>query len=761
MRAVEIGQRVPNPTAVARMTEGSYICSYDPVLTKGRGKPEYRVIEQNKPSSDPRLGHAINACTSTLNSREYNSKRVFSLPQFAREIPTNRCIVVGIDKLIQRTQILAAFSIVGSLVNGTVERCQLHTSRETGQSLGIVDVRFSKVEAAVELRKICDAHKLVLAAQPAPNVRFINYTEETDLQEIISRTETETKTRPLETVMPKFPVNSADPAISKNEEYPTRDFNSVDPRHVARWFERHLPPKCSYIQVRSRHLRPPEIPKYQIDDMFKPYVGTRIVANVIGYYAIFPGREEAINCYIELIKDGWYGRKFRFFLYSNGYSLSLREAYLEQSKYVRDEAIEEISQRMRGFLRNEISAKLRQATRDAVVLALHKTLDPGDTTKNGNIPTTSLEMDENIRIEPGTLMNYTFDARKRRVDEINNAKKRQKDASPVIHTPASDTMILSDDENYHETHNGSIADATAVKNSPNSVAGLVDKMDIGLPEANTTSVKEKEEIGDSGTALSLDFPKIDAQIKLPSSDYGPKRMPIDEAFAVKRPQRQLSLAEHDAPVIQPTDLQYSRFAEYDPLREYDAVCAPLLQLQYNRAFAAVDYSNQFMQSTTVTKRKRAMFRPRVGKAQYVPHRTFVGRSSIHAWGLFAGEDIPEKKLVIEYVGSRIRAGLADVRELQYQLSGVHSTYFFRVGKDAVIDATAQGNAARFMNHSCDPNCDSAMLKVDDIERVGLFTTRPISKNEELTFNYRFTPSGDNEQRLKCHCGAPNCSTYLT
>ena len=64
-----------------------------------------------------------------------------------------------------------------------------------------------------------------------------------------------------------------------------------------------------------------------------------------------------------------------------------------------------------------------------------------------------------------------------------------------------------------------------------------------------------------------------------------------------------------------------------------------------------------------------------------------GRSPVHAWGLFARAAIPKEEFVIEYVGETIRSSLEDCKELEYQRSGLGSSYLFRVDKDTVVDAT--------------------------------------------------------------------------
>ncbi len=82
-------------------------------------------------------------------------------------------------------------------------------------------------------------------------------------------------------------------------------------------------------------------------------------------------------------------------------------------------------------------------------------------------------------------------------------------------------------------------------------------------------------------------------------------------------------------------------------------------------------------------------------------RLKFGRSTIHEWGLFALEKIDKNDMVIEYVGEIIRQSVADLREKKYEKLGIGDSYFFRIDKDNIIDATMKGNLARFINHSCD------------------------------------------------------------
>jgi len=89
----------------------------------------------------------------------------------------------------------------------------------------------------------------------------------------------------------------------------------------------------------------------------------------------------------------------------------------------------------------------------------------------------------------------------------------------------------------------------------------------------------------------------------------------------------------------------------------------------------------------------------------------VHPSTIHGLGLFCLRGISAGEMLMEYAGEVIRALVADVRERRYDAQGI-GCYMFRCGDDSVVDATKCGNAARFINHSCEPNCHSRQIVID-------------------------------------------------
>lgn len=112
------------------------------------------------------------------------------------------------------------------------------------------------------------------------------------------------------------------------------------------------------------------------------------------------------------------------------------------------------------------------------------------------------------------------------------------------------------------------------------------------------------------------------------------------------------------------------------------------------------------------------------------------RSAIHNWGLYAEENIAANDMIIEYVGDRVRQRVADLREAKYDMQGVGSSYLFRIDEDTVIDATKMGGIARFINHSCTPNCTAKIIRVDNTKRIVIYALRDIGQGKFLHHHHR-------------------------
>ncbi|XP_035385066.1 histone-lysine N-methyltransferase 2B [Electrophorus electricus] len=136
----------------------------------------------------------------------------------------------------------------------------------------------------------------------------------------------------------------------------------------------------------------------------------------------------------------------------------------------------------------------------------------------------------------------------------------------------------------------------------------------------------------------------------------------------------------------------------------------------------------------------------------------VYRSAIHGRGLFCKRNIEAGEMVIEYAGNVIRSVLTDMREKYYDSKGI-GCYMFRIDDFDVVDATVHGNAARFINHSCEPNCYSRVINVEGRKHIVIFALRKIYRGEELTYDYKF-PIEDASNKLHCNCGARRCRRFL-
>jgi len=104
------------------------------------------------------------------------------------------------------------------------------------------------------------------------------------------------------------------------------------------------------------------------------------------------------------------------------------------------------------------------------------------------------------------------------------------------------------------------------------------------------------------------------------------------------------------------------------------------------------------------------------------------RSAIHNWGLYAMENINKDDMIIEYVGEQVRQQISEIRENRYLKSGIGSSYLFRIDDSTVIDATKKGGIARFINHSCMPNCTAKIIKVEGSKRIVIYALRDIAQS---------------------------------
>ncbi|XP_058853155.1 histone-lysine N-methyltransferase, H3 lysine-36 specific-like isoform X2 [Acipenser ruthenus] len=136
----------------------------------------------------------------------------------------------------------------------------------------------------------------------------------------------------------------------------------------------------------------------------------------------------------------------------------------------------------------------------------------------------------------------------------------------------------------------------------------------------------------------------------------------------------------------------------------------------------------------------------------------IFRTLARGWGLRCKSDLKKGEFVNEYVGEVIDEEECRARIKHAQELDIFNFYMLTLDKDRVIDAGPKGNHSRFMNHSCQPNCETQKWTVNGDTRVGLFALAEIPSGTELTFNYNLECLGNG--KTVCKCGSPNCSGFL-
>ncbi|XP_060172143.1 histone-lysine N-methyltransferase ASHH1-like isoform X1 [Lycium barbarum] len=147
---------------------------------------------------------------------------------------------------------------------------------------------------------------------------------------------------------------------------------------------------------------------------------------------------------------------------------------------------------------------------------------------------------------------------------------------------------------------------------------------------------------------------------------------------------------------------------------------------------------------------------RFQKCEYAKTKLF--RTEGRGWGLLADEDIKAGQFIIEYCGEVISSVAAKKRSQAYEAQELKDAYIISLDANYFIDATRKGSFARFINHSCQPNCETRKWTVLGETRVGIFAKQDISVGMELAYNYNFEWYGG--ATVRCLCGAANCSIFL-
>ncbi|MGQ0642288.1 MAG: SET domain-containing protein [Gemmatimonadaceae bacterium] len=133
----------------------------------------------------------------------------------------------------------------------------------------------------------------------------------------------------------------------------------------------------------------------------------------------------------------------------------------------------------------------------------------------------------------------------------------------------------------------------------------------------------------------------------------------------------------------------------------------------------------------------------------------IRRSAIQGRGGFAMRRITKGERVIEYTGERISWKEAD-RRYDDDAMKRHHTFLFTLTRRTCVDAAVGGNDARFINHSCDPNCEAVIVN----NRIYIEALRDIASGEELSYDYAYERDADSavdeEKLYVCRCGTKKC-----
>ena len=126
----------------------------------------------------------------------------------------------------------------------------------------------------------------------------------------------------------------------------------------------------------------------------------------------------------------------------------------------------------------------------------------------------------------------------------------------------------------------------------------------------------------------------------------------------------------------------------------------------------------------------------------------VGTSRIHGQGLFAAQEIKKGTRIIQYIGAKIAKEESDRR------LAAGNVYIFGLNERYSLDGDTPKNTARYINHSCDPNCQTEQFG----NTIWIVSIKDIQAEEELTYNYGYEV--DDTPADPCHCGAHNCCGYI-
>jgi len=138
----------------------------------------------------------------------------------------------------------------------------------------------------------------------------------------------------------------------------------------------------------------------------------------------------------------------------------------------------------------------------------------------------------------------------------------------------------------------------------------------------------------------------------------------------------------------------------------------------------------------------------------------IEKSKIHATGVFAKKNIPKGTKIIEYVGNKITKAeseeIGDIHMSSHK-NNIHengAVYIFELNSKYDIDGNVPWNTAKYINHSCEPNCEVKNVK----GHIWIISSRYIKKGEEISYNYGYDMEDFKDH--PCHCKSKKCVGYI-
>lgn len=141
---------------------------------------------------------------------------------------------------------------------------------------------------------------------------------------------------------------------------------------------------------------------------------------------------------------------------------------------------------------------------------------------------------------------------------------------------------------------------------------------------------------------------------------------------------------------------------------------------------------------------------------------FVSKSGIEGYGVYTKSPIKKGDFVIFYEGEIINHKELLRRQEYYDKIGFNKSYVFKIDDDIILDASKKnsGNISKFINHSCDPNCESQIVEIEREKKIEISAIKNIKIGDELTMDYNFDIEEGDDKKIPCFCNSKKCRKFL-